>query len=461
MRTAITHLFERDRRGRVAGDGVSFPAQRSAAVAANERRPRVVIIGGGFGGLSAARALAGAAADVTLIDRHNYHLFQPLLYQVATGGLPPNAIAAPIRAILHAQRNATVLMGSVTAIDTAGRTVRLHDRNIAYDFLVVASGARHAYFGHDDWEKFAPGIKTLADALCIRQQILSTFEAAECSDDASERRRLLNFVLIGAGPTGVELAGAISELAKVSLGHDFRNIDAREARILLVEAGSRVLPTFPERLSACARRELEKLGVEVRLGAAVTVCDADGVVVGDERIEARTIIWAAGVAASPAATWLSALADRAGRVEVGEDLSVPGHPDIFVVGDTCLSKSWNGKPAPGIAPAAKQMGVHAAAVIRARIEGSRPPPPFRYRHDGSLATVGRNNAVADLGRLKLSGAAAWLVWAAAHIFFLIEFRSRVVVTFEWLWSYFTFRRSARLILNETGAMQGRPAQQCP
>jgi len=378
-------------------------------------RPRVVIAGGGFGGLSAARALARVAVDVTLIDRHNYHLFQPLLYQVATAALAPNNIAAPIRAILRAQRNATVLMETVTGIDTAGRAVLIGEQRVAYDFLIIATGARHSYFGHDEWEKFAPGIKTLFDALSIRQQVLSAFEAAEVCNDSSERRRLLNFILIGAGPTGVELAGAIAELAKASLVHDFRHIDPSSARIVLIEAGPRVLPTFSERSSAAARRALERLGVEVRVGEAVTVCDAD----------------------------------RAGRVVVREDLSVPGHPEIFAVGDTCASQSWDEKLAPGIAPAAKQMGAYAASVIRARVEGNSTPPPFRYRHQGSLATIGRNNAVADFGGVTLTGRPAWLVWSVAHIFFLVGFRSRIVVALDWLWAYITFRRGARIILAET------------
>ena len=412
-------------------------------------RPRVVILGGGFGGLSAARALAGVAVDVTLIDRRNYHLFQPLLYQVATAALAPNTIAAPVRAILRAQQNATVLMETVTGIDAAGRAVLVGEQRVPYDFLIVATGARHSYFGHDDWEKFAPGIKTLSDALAIRQQILCAFEAAEVCDDPNERRRLLNFVLIGAGPTGVELAGSIAELAKASLVHDFRHIDPSSARIMLIEAGPRVLPSFSEKSSAAARRALERLGVEVLTGKAVTACDADGVEVAGERIPARTILWAAGVAASPVAKWLDVPADRAGRVVVREDLSIPGRPEIFAVGDACASQSWDGKPAPGIAPAAKQMGAYAANVIRARIEGASAPPPFRYRHSGSLATIGRNSAVADFGRMMLSGYPAWLVWGIAHIFFLIGFRSRIVVALDWLWAYTTFRRGARIILAET------------
>jgi NADH:quinone reductase (non-electrogenic) len=419
-------------------------------------RPRVVIIGGGFGGLSAARALARAPVDVTLIDRHNYHLFQPLLYQVATAALAPNTIAAPIRAILRGQANATVLMETVTGIDAVKRSVMIGEERLRYDFLVIATGARHAYFGHDEWERFAPGIKTLADALTIRQHVLSVFEAAEISQDPSERRRLLNFVLVGAGPTGVELAGAIAELAKASLVHDFCRIDPADARIVLIEAGPRILPSFPPSLSAAAQQALEKLGVEVRLGKAVALCDAEGVVVAGERIGARSILWAAGVAASPAAVWLNVSADRAGRIEVLDDLSVPGHPEIFAIGDTCTSRSWGGKPAPGIAPAAKQMGRYAAAAIRARIERASPLLPFRYRHQGSLATIGRNKAVVDFGRMTLSGRFAWLLWVFAHIYFLIGFRSRIVVALDWLWAYVTFRRGARIILAETGGAMTEP-----
>ena len=418
-------------------------------------RPRVVIIGGGFGGLSAARALARAPIDVILIDRHNYHLFQPLLYQVATAALAPNAVASPIRAILR-QANATVLMETVSGIDAAKRAVLIGEERLHYEFLVIATGARHAYFGHDEWERFAPGIKTLADALTIRQHVLSAFEAAEISQEPGERRRLLNFVLVGAGPTGVELAGAIAELAKASLVHDFRRINPSDARIVLIEAGPRILPSFPPKLSAAAQLALERLGVEVRLGKAVTLCDAEGAVVAGERIAARNIVWAAGVAASPAATWLNVAADRAGRIEVLGDLSVPGYPEIFAVGDTCISSSWNGKPAPGIAPAAKQMGHFAAAVIRARVEGASPPPQFRYRHRGSLATIGRNKAVVDFGWMTLSGRFAWLLWVFAHIYFLIGFRSRIVVAFDWLWAYVTFRRGARIILAESGDVMTEP-----
>jgi NADH dehydrogenase len=354
-------------------------------------------------------------------------------------------------------------METVTGIDTATRSVLIGEERVPYDFLLIATGARHAYFGHDDWERFAPGIKTLADALTIRQQVLSAFEAAEISQGPSERRRLLNFVLVGAGPTGVELAGAIAELARASLAHDFRRINPSDARIVLIEAGPRILPSFPERLSSAAQQALENLGVEVRVGKAVTLCDAEGVVVAGERIAAATILWAAGVAASPAAKWLDVGADRAGRIEVLDDLSVPGYPEIFAIGDTCASKSWDGKPAPGIAPAAKQMGRYAAAVIRARVEKASPPPPFRYRYQGSLATIGRNNAVVDFGWIKLSGRFAWLLWVLAHIYFLIGFRSRIVVALDWLWAYVTFRRGARIILAETGNVtaESQPVPQPP
>jgi NADH dehydrogenase len=368
---------------------------------------------------------------------------------VATAGLAPNTIAAPIRAILRAQHNATVLMETVTGIDAANRAVLIGEQRVPYDFLIVATGARHSYFGHDEWEQFAPGIKTLFDALSIRHRVLSAFEAAEVCDDPNERRRLLNFILIGAGPTGVELAGAIAELAKASLVHDFRRINPSDARIVLIEAGPRILPSFSPRLSAAAQQALEKLGIEVRLGQAVTLCDAQGVVVAGERIAARSILWAAGVAASPAATWLNAPADRAGRIEVLDDLSVPPYPEIFAIGDACVSRSWDGKPTPGIAPAAKQMGRYAASAIRARVVGASPPPPFRYRHQGSLATIGRNKAVVDFGWLRLSGRFAWLVWVFAHIYFLIGFRSRFVVALDWLWAYVSFRRGARIILGET------------
>jgi len=408
-------------------------------------RPRVVIVGAGFGGLAAARALARAPVDVILIDRHNYHLFQPLLYQVATAALSPADIAVPIRAILRHQKNVTVMLSEVTGIDPAAREVILGERRVAYDFLVLATGARHSYFGHEEWEKFAPGLKGIDDATDIRRSILLAFERAEMAESDLERRGLLTFVIVGAGPTGVEMAGAIAELAKVAIAADFRRIDPRHTRILLVEAGPRVLPTFPESLSERARRDLQRLGVEVKTDAPVTSCSRDGVTLGDERIPSATIIWAAGVAASPAAQWLGVEGDKAGRIIVGSDLSVRGHPEIWVLGDTASVPGDDGRPLPGVAPVAKQQGGYVAKVIRKRIENSTPLPPFRYRDLGNLATIGRRAAVADFGRLRLSGRLAWLLWGGVHILFLIGFRNRMVVLLEWLWAYFTYQRSARLI----------------
>jgi NADH:ubiquinone reductase (H+-translocating) len=411
-------------------------------------RPRVVIVGAGFAGLSAAKALKRAPADVTLIDRRNYHLFQPLLYQVATAALSPADIAAPIRGILRGQKNATVLLGKVTGVDKEARQVLAGERRIPYDYLIVATGARHAYFGRDEWEPFAPGLKKIEDATAIRARVLMAFERAEDEADEAERRRLLTFVVVGGGPTGVEMAGAIAELAKHALARDFRNIDPRLARVVLVEAGPRVLPVFPEKLSGVAARALEELGVEVRAGQPVSQCDAAGVTVGGARIETRTVIWGAGVAASAAGKWLGAVTDKAGRVKVGGDLSLPGHEEIFVIGDTAAANS-DGKPVPGIAPAAKQAGMYVARRIAAAAAGHAMPGPFRYRHFGNLATIGRAAAVADFGFIQLSGRLAWLLWGAAHIFFLIGFRNRVTVALDWLVSYVTFQRGARLITGAT------------
>lgn len=407
--------------------------------------PRIVVVGAGFGGLSAVKALARAPADVVVIDERNYHLFQPLLYQVATAGLSPADIAAPIRGILARQKNARVLLGRVTGIDVADRTVILRDREVPYDYLIVATGARHAYFGHDEWGPVAPGLKNIDDATRLRRKILIAFEHAEDEDDADERRRLMTFVVVGGGPTGVEMAGAIAELAKVALAFDFRAIDPKMSRIILVEAGPRVLPTFPEHLSAVAKNSLERLGVEVCLGAPVTRCDADGVMLGEERIESRTIVWAAGVAASAAAEWLGASQDGLGRVIVTSDLTLPEHPEIFVIGDTAQVLDGAGKPLPGLAPVAKQEGKYVAGVLRARLAKAAPPPPFRYRHAGNLATVGRTAAVADFGFVRLTGRLAWLVWGLVHIYFLIGFRNRIAVALDWLWAYVTFQRGARLI----------------
>jgi NADH dehydrogenase len=425
------------------------PAMSDVRVGANAaRKPHVVIVGGGFGGLSAAKALAKAPFDITLIDRTNHHLFQPLLYQVATAGLSPADIAAPIRHVLNDQRNLKVMLGEVLGVDLARKEVITDDRRVAYDYLVIATGARHAYFGHDDWAAVAPGLKTLDDATAVRRRILLAFERAETEADGEERARLLTFVVIGGGPTGVEMAGAIAELAKRALASDFRSIDPRSARIILVEAAARLLTPFDEKLSAAARRSLEQLGVEVRLGSAVTDCSDDGVRLGDTFIPTRTIIWAAGVMASPAGRWLGAETDRAGRVRVRANLSVPGHPEVFVIGDTAAVLDEDGAPLPGVAPVAKQQGQYVAQALTARQDG-RTVPAFRYRDYGSLATIGRSRAVAQFGKLKVSGLPAWLLWTVAHIYYLIGFRNRFVVALNWAWSYLTFERGSRLITGPT------------
>jgi NADH:ubiquinone reductase (H+-translocating) len=411
-------------------------------------RPHIVIIGAGFGGLSAAMRLGKVDADVTVIDRRNYHLFQPLLYQVATAALSPADIAAPIRGILARQPNTNVILGTVTGIDMTGRAVLIGQRRIPYDQLVIATGARESYFGHDEWAAATLGLKKIDDATTMRRRILVAFERAEDSDDEAERRQLLTFVIIGGGPTGVELAGALAELAKAALARDFRRIDPTTARIVLVEAGPRLLPSFPPKLSAVAARALTRLGVELRLDAKVTGCDCEGAVLGDERIESRTLIWAAGVAASPAAAWLGIAPARGGRVPVMSDLSLPGKPEVFVIGDTAQVEGLGGQPLPGVAPVAKQEGAYVARVIAARIAGKRPPAPFRYRNLGNLATIGRKEAVVDFGRLQLTGRFAWLVWGLAHIYFLIGFRNRMAVAVDWLWSYLTYQRGARLITGQ-------------
>jgi NADH:ubiquinone reductase (H+-translocating) len=413
-------------------------------------RPRIVIVGAGFGGLSAAKALAKAAVDVTIVDQHNYHLFQPLLYQVATAALSPADIAAPIRNVLAHQKNATVVLAEVSGIDVARKQVIAEDRRIEYDFLILATGARHAYFGHDDWAHYAPGLKRIDDATYLRRRILLAFEMAESETDAERRRALLNFVVVGGGPTGVEMAGAIAELARKALKSDFRTIDPGAARIILIEAAPRLLTPFDPSLSRAALKSLQQLGVEVRLNAAVTACDADGVAIGAERIPAATIVWGAGVMASPAGLWLGAKTDGAARVIVQPDLSVPGHPDIFVIGDTALSLSTDGKPLPGMAPAAKQQGVYVAHLLIDRLKG-RTKPPFRYRDFGLLATIGRKHAVVQMGRIRFSGFFAWAFWCFAHIYFLIGFRNRLIVVLNWAWNYFTFQRGARLITGATGS----------
>lgn len=411
-------------------------------------RPRVVVVGAGFGGMSCIQALADQPVDVLVLDRANYHLFQPLLYQVATAGLSPADIAWPIRSVLTRQPNATVQLAEVTGVDTQRCQVQIAgDAPVDYDFLVLGTGATHSYFGHDEWRQHAPGLKQIVDATAIREHILLAFERAETTEEPDERQRLMTFVVVGGGPTGVEMAGAIAELARTILADNFRHIHPADARIHLVEAGPRLLPAFPEKLSEAARQSLERLGIDVLLNQAVTKCDADGVEIGTRRIEAHTIVWGAGVVASPVARWLGAEADKAGRLKVMPDLSVPGHPEIFVIGD-CASIATDGKPVPGIAPAAKQMGTYAAEVIATRVRETPPPAPFRYRHAGDLATIGRKAAVANFGKVQLTGFLAWLLWAVAHIYFLIGWRHRLVVALNWLWSYFTFERGARLI---TGA----------
>jgi NADH:ubiquinone reductase (H+-translocating) len=411
---------------------------------------RVVIIGAGFGGLSAAVGLKAPEFEVALIDQHNYHLFQPLLYQVATAALSPADIAGPVRSIVRDQRNVSVILAQVSGIDLARNEVLAEGRRIPFDDLIIATGARHAYFGHDDWAAHAPGIKTIDDATYLRRRILLAFEKAETESDPVERRRLLNFVIVGGGATGVEMAGAIAELAKRALAADFRAIDPRSARVILVEAGPRLLPSFDASLSEAARRSLEKLGVEIRLGGSVTEMDAAGVSIGQERIETRTSIWAAGVMASPAGRWLDAETDRAGRVNVNADLTVPDRPNIFVIGDTAHFAAPDGSLLPGVAPVAKQEGKYVAKLLRARLAG-KTLPPFRYRDYGSLATIGRKSAVVQLGSFKLKGFLAWLLWSVAHIYFLIGFRNRLAVALHWLWNYVTFQRGTRLITGVTGS----------
>jgi NADH dehydrogenase len=409
------------------------------------QRPQVVIVGAGFAGLEASKALAKTAVDVTLVDAYNHHCFQPLLYQVATAALSPADVAWPIRAILRAQQNVRVIMARVTAIEVRARRVDTTEIDLPYDYLLLATGSTHSYFGHDDWAPFAPGLKHIADATEIRRRFLLAFERAEVVEDEAARARLLTFVIVGGGATGVEMAGAIAEVARRTLQHDFRRIDPRKSRIILIEAGPRLLPTFPEALSDYARRSLESMGVEVALNRKVIGCGADGVTLDGGRIEAATVIWAAGVVASPAAMWIGAEHDRAGRIKVNPDLTVPGHPDIFAAGDTASILDRDGKAVPGIAPAAKQMGSYVGGVIAARVQGKSSPPPFAYHHLGELAAIGRKSAVVKLGAFQLTGFLGWLFWSAVHIYFLIGLRNRFVVALNWLWSYLTFQRGARLI----------------
>jgi len=409
----------------------------------------VVVIGAGFGGLTAARALGDAPVRLTLLDRRNFHLFQPLLYQVATAALNPSDIAAPIRNIVRRQRNTTVLLAEVAAVDTASRTVRTDHGDLPYDFLVLAAGADDSYFGHDEWRAFAPGLKTVEDALEMRRRILLAYERAEWEKDAQARRAWLTFVVVGGGPTGVELAGALAEIARHALVADFRDIDPAQARVILVEGDSRLLPALPPELSAKAAQQLEALGVTVRTGTRVTRIEADAVWLGEERIGARTALWAAGVAASPLARSVGAPVDRQGRVLVGPDLTVPGHPEVFVIGDAAALED-RGKPVPGVAPAAMQEGRHAARNIRRAVAG-RPLLPFHYVDKGTLATIGRAAAVADIRGWKISGFLAWVAWLGIHIFFLIGFRNRLLVMIEWAWAYVSWQRGARLITRADAA----------
>jgi NADH dehydrogenase len=420
------------------------------------RKHRVVVIGGGFGGLSAVQHLNHPEIDVTVVDRRNHHLFQPLLYQVATTALSPSEIAWPIRSLIRHRPDVRTLLGNVVGIDRPGKSVILEDgARVPFDSLIIATGATHAYFGHEDWEEHAPGLKTLEDATSIRRRLLMAYEDAERETDPQRQRELLTFVIIGGGATGVELAGAIIELARIALRDDFRAIDPRATRVLLIEMGPRLLPAFRETLSEYARRALEQLGVEVRLDTRVTAVGEGEVGTGEETLRAGTILWAAGVLASPAARWLGVEADRAGRIKVNPDLTVPGHPDILAVGDVVTIVAGNGKPVPGIGDAAKQEGRYAARLIKARLDG-RSLPPFRYKHLGDIATIGRSAAVIDFGFLQLTGWIGWWAWGLAHIYFLIGIKNRISVALSWLWIYLTGHRSARLITQTEAGRRSSP-----
>jgi NADH dehydrogenase len=424
-------------------------------------QPRIVIVGGGFGGLAAAKALKNTPAQVILIDRANHHLFQPLLYQVATAALTPSQIATPIRSIFRKQKNVTVILGEVTGVDKERKCVFASDADrekvpVAYDYLILATGATHSYFGHNEFEEYAPGLKSLADAVSSRNKILQAFEQAEAEEDPSQHPELLTFVLVGAGPTGVEMASALAILVRTSLKSDFRRIDPASARIVLVDMAPRVLPPFSEDLSEAAKRRLEELGVEVRLGHSVDQIDDDGIVVAGERIASKTVIWTAGVAPSPAGKWLKVETDRAGRVRVQKDVTVPGHPEIFVVGDTA-SFEENGKPLPGVAQVAMQQGRYAGKVIRSRITGSALPGPFSYFDKGNMAVVGKGFAVLQSHKVRVSGFGAWLAWAAIHLQFLATSSLRLTVFLQWVWTYFTGQRGSRLIVNHHGSQPAKAA----
>lgn len=413
------------------------------------KKPRIVIVGGGFGGLAVVRTLHKAPVEIVVIDRRNHHLFQPLLYQVAAAILSPAEIATPIRSLLADLPNVTVMLGEVNAVDTETKHVQINigDRmeHVDYDYLVLATGARHAYFGNDQWETLAPGLKTIDDATAIRNRILLAFERAEMSDDPEEIKRLLTIAIVGGGPTGVEMAGTIAELAHAALSKEFRHINPEQTRVMLVEGSPRVLASFPESLSRDAADSLRKLGVEVREGARVTDCNESGIVIGNQQIAAGTVIWAAGVQASPAASWLGAEADRAGRVKVNPDFSIPGHENVFAIGDTAAQTDKEGIAVPGVAQGAIQGGEHVGKQILARLAGKPAPAPFRYFNWGNMATIGRHSAVADFGWIKMKGALAWWLWGVVHIMFLIGFRNRIAVMLHWLWSFLTFKRGVRLI----------------
>ncbi len=414
----------------------------------SKKTSRVLIVGAGFGGLNVARSLASAPVSVTIIDRKNHHTFQPLLYQVATGGLSPAEIAAPIRAVFRGDSNVVTLLEEAESFDLERRVVRTAEQELAYDYLVVAAGATHAYFGHDDWEPYAPGLKTIEDALEIRRRVLLTFELAERQVLAGAAEEPINLVVVGGGPTGVELAGILAEIARHVLAHEFHSIDPARARIILLEGGPRVLPAYPEDLSRSAEEQLRHLGVDVRTNALVTLIEAGVVHVGDTRIVAPVVLWAAGVAASPLGKKLGAPCDRAGRVLVQPDLSIPGHPEVFVIGDLASIRQKNGQPVPGLAPAAIQEGKYVAKTIRRDLDG-KARQPFHYWDKGTLATIGRNAAVAKFGKIHISGFIAWLSWLFIHIYFLIGFRNRLLVFIQWFWSYATYERSARLITGKT------------
>jgi NADH dehydrogenase len=429
----------------LAGQGARGPGVHKARIAPG-RPPHVVIVGAGFGGLAAAQRLGKAPIDVTVIDRRNHHLFQPLLYQVATAALSPADIAAPIRATLRPYRNTEVLLDEVIEIDPEARRVITKDNaDQSYDYLIVATGSVYAYFGHEDWPRHAPGLKSLEDAIAIRRRLLLAFERAETARDPTRRERLLTFVLVGGGPTGVEMAGAIAELAKATLARDFRHIDPKAARILLVEAGPRLLPGFPEKLSAYATAILRRMGVEVRLDTMIEAIDADGVTARGERIPAGMVVWSAGVRATPVGQWLGVGAARNGAVEVAPDLSVPRFPEVFVLGDAAFVPGPDGKPLPGLAAVAEQQGRYVAELIAARVEQRADPGPFVYRNRGTMATIGRSAAVADFGGVQLTGYTAWLLWGLVHIYLLIGFRNRLAVFVNWVWSWLTYGRGARLI----------------